>query len=203
MPRQIRILATLAFSVWLPAAAMAEDIRTAVVAGGCFWCVEADFDKVEGVRKTVSGYAGGDVADPTYREVVRGGTGHLEVVEITYDADVLSYERLVELFLRSIDPTDAGGQFCDRGESYTTAIFAATEAEREIARAELAEAEAALGQEVVTDLRGEATFYPAEDYHQDFYKTNPLRYKTYRAGCRRDSRVEALWGEDAILNQVS
>ena len=183
----------------LPGASFAEDIRTAVVAGGCFWCVEADFDKVEGVIGTVSGFSGGHVENPGYRQVVRGGTGHLEVVEITYDADVLSYDRLVHLFLRSIDPLDAGGQFCDRGESYTTAIFAMSEDEKAVAGKALKAAEAELGQPLATSLRDFEAFYSAPDKHQDFYKKSPLRYTTYRQGCGRDARVRAVWGDAAAF----
>lgn len=140
-------------------AVQAEDQQKIVVAGGCFWCTEADFEKVDGVLAAVSGYAGGHVENPGYRQVVRGGTGHLETVEITYDADIVSHERLVELFLRSIDPTDAGGQFCDRGESYTTAIFVASPDERATVEAEIAEAEAQIGTEIVTTVRDAATFW--------------------------------------------
>lgn len=189
--------------------AQAEDIRTTVVAGGCFWCVESDFESVPGVVEAVSGFAGGHVTDPTYRQVTGGGTGHLEVVEITYDADQLSYDTLLHMFLRSIDVTDAGGQFCDRGESYTTAIFVETPEERAIAEAAIAEAEADLGQEVVTPVRDAAPFYPAEAYHQDYYRSDDLiltrfgprrksvAYALYRDACGRDDRVAALWGDAA------
>jgi peptide-methionine (S)-S-oxide reductase len=187
----------------------AQDIRTAVVAGGCFWCVEADFERVRGVVEVVSGFAGGTVPDPSYRQVVNGGTGHLEVVEITYDADRLSYAQLIDLFLRSIDPTDAGGQFCDRGESYSTAIFTSDPEERRIARDALARAEATLGQNVVTPIRDAAPFYPAEAYHQDYYRSDEIiltrfgprrksvAYDLYREACGRDARVRALWGQEA------
>jgi peptide-methionine (S)-S-oxide reductase len=189
--------------------AQAEDIQTAVVAGGCFWCVEADFERVEGVQEVVSGFSGGTVADPSYREVVSGGTGHLEAVEITYDADVISYAQLMHLFLRSIDPTDAGGQFCDRGESYTTAIFVENAEQRRIAEAAIERAEEELGQEIVTPVRDAAPFYPAEEYHQDYYRSDDLiltrfgprrksvAYDLYRDACNRDERVEELWGSDA------
>ncbi len=191
--------------------AHAEDIRTAVVAGGCFWCVESDFERVEGVVEVVSGFAGGDVANPSYRDVVRGGTGHLEVVEITYDADVLPYAGLLRLFLRSIDPLDAGGQFCDRGESYTTAIFVADARERDIAEGAILEAEGALGQSIVTPIRDAAPFYPAEAYHQDYYRSNELiltrfgprrksvAYDLYRTACGRDQRVLDIWGQEAAF----
>lgn len=191
--------------------AHAEDIRTTVVAGGCFWCVESDFEGVGGVVEVVSGFAGGDVVNPSYRDVVRGGTGHLEVVEITYDADVLPYAELLRLFLRSVDPLDAGGQFCDRGESYTTAIFVADEREREIAQGAIGEAEGVLGQPVVTPIRDAATFYPAEDYHQDYYRSDEIiltrfgprrkevAYELYRQGCGRDQRVLDVWGSEAAF----
>ncbi|OAN79033.1 peptide-methionine (S)-S-oxide reductase [Jannaschia sp. EhC01] len=191
--------------------AHAEDIRTAVVAGGCFWCVESDFERVEGVIEVVSGFAGGSVPNPEYRDVVRGGTGHLEVAEITYDADVLPYAGLLRLFLRSIDPLDAGGQFCDRGESYTTAIFVADDRERDIARGAIMEAEASLGQSIVTPIRDAAPFYAAEAYHQDYYRSNELvitrfgprrksvAYDLYRQACGRDQRVLDIWGSEAAF----
>jgi peptide-methionine (S)-S-oxide reductase len=161
--------------------------------------VESDFERVEGVIEVVSGFAGGTVPDPTYRQVVSGGTGHLEVVEITYDADILPYDQLLHLFLRSVDPTDAGGQFCDRGQSYTTAIFTETPEERRIAQAAIAMAEADLGQDVVTPLRDAAPFYPAEAYHQDYYRSDDIiltrfgprrksvAYDLYRTACGRDA----------------
>jgi peptide-methionine (S)-S-oxide reductase len=192
-----------------PNRAHAQDIRTAVVAGGCFWCVEADFEKVAGVIEVVSGFAGGNVPNPSYRQVVGGGTGHLEVVEITYDAGRLSYAQLVHLFLRSIDPTDAGGQFCDRGQSYTTAIFVENGQERAIAEAAIAQAEATIGRSIVTPIRNAATFYPAEDYHQDYYRSEDLiltrfgprrksvAYDLYRTACGRDARVAEIWGAEA------
>ena len=189
--------------------ARAAETETALVAGGCFWCVEADFEKVRGVEEVVSGYAGGDVANPTYKEVTRGGTGHLEVAQIRYDPEVISYAQILDLFLRSIDPLDAGGQFCDRGESYTTAIFAQTDAQRRAAEAAIAEAEAELGREIVTPVRGRAEFWPAEAYHQDYYKSTDRvltrfgwidkadAYDRYREACGRDARVRELWGADA------
>ena len=189
--------------------AHAQDLQTAIVAGGCFWCVESDFERVEGVIEAVSGFAGGTVADPTYRQVSRGGTGHLEAVQITYDADILSYDQLLHLFLRSIDPTDADGQFCDRGAHYATAIFTATEAERQAAATAIAEAEAQLGQAIVTPVRETVPFYPAEADHQDFYRSSAIiltrrgpmtranAYAFYRESCGRDARVAELWGTDA------
>lgn len=191
--------------------AHAEDIRTTVVAGGCFWCVESDFERVRGVIEVVSGFSGGDVPNPEYRDVVRGGTGHLEAVQITYDADVLPYAGLLRLFLRSIDPLDAGGQFCDRGESYTTAIFVEDDRERDIARGAIMEAEGSLGQSVVTPIRDAAPFYAADAYHQDYYRSNEIiltrfgprrkavAYDLYRTACGRDARVLAVWGSEAAF----
>jgi len=193
----------------LAGVAQAEDIQTAVVAGGCFWCVEADFEKVAGVVEVVSGYTGGTLAGPTYEQVTGGGTGHYEAVAITYDADVLSYDTLIAMFLRSVDVTDAGGQFCDRGDSYRTAIFAGSAAESAAAQAAIAQAQAELGQAVVTPVLSAATFYMAEAYHQDYYKgddfvltrAGPKRqsnaYEFYREACGRDARVAQLWGDAA------
>jgi peptide-methionine (S)-S-oxide reductase len=183
--------------------------ETLLVAGGCFWCVEADFEKVEGVVEAVSGFAGGTVENPSYREVVSGGTGHYEVALIEYDPEVVSVRQLYDLFLRSVDPFDASGQFCDRGEGYRTAIFALSDAQREAAEAAVAAAEAELGQTIVTPILGEAPFYPAEDYHQDYYKSQDLiltrfgpstketAYARYREACGRDERIAEVWGEDA------
>ncbi|MEO1640775.1 MAG: peptide-methionine (S)-S-oxide reductase MsrA [Pseudomonadota bacterium] len=191
----------------LAAPAAAEDIRTATVAGGCFWCVEADFEKVAGVSEVVSGYTGGTTANPTYETIK--GSGHYEAVEITYDADVVSYAQLLFAFFRSIDPTDAGGQFCDRGDVYRTGVFVSTPEERAIAEAAKAQAQRDLGQRIVTPILDAATFYEAEDYHQDYYlgqnrvitrggiKRQADAYQFYREGCGRDARVAALWGDAA------
>lgn len=180
-------------------AAAPDGTRTAIFAGGCFWCVEADFDKVPGVKKTVSGYTGGTVESPTYRQVTAGNTGHYEAVEITYDPEQVSFEQLVDIFWRTIDPTDDGGQFCDRGDSYRTAIFAADEAQRAAAEQSKAAAEKALGKKIVTPVVDAAAFWEAEGYHQDYYVKEPLRYNYYRWGCGRDARIEDLWGDEAHL----
>jgi len=189
--------------------ATAAEPETLVVAGGCFWCVEADFEKVAGVIGAESGFAGGDVADPTYREVTRGGTGHLEAVRIRFDPARVTREALLHLFLRSIDPTDAGGQFCDRGESYSTALFVSDPAERALAEDAIRDAAADLGQDVVTPVRALDTFWPADAYHQDYYKSGSIiltrfgprtkasAYQLYREACGRDARVRALWGDAA------
>lgn len=193
--------------------AHAADRGVAVVAGGCFWCVESDFESVRGVRGAVSGYTGGTTENPTYRQVGRGGTGHYEAVEITYDPGQVSYAQILHLFFRSVDPTDAGGQFCDRGESYRTAIFVANEEERQIAEAAKRSAQRALGQRIVTPILPMAAFYRAEGYHQDYYlgqnrivtrfgiKRQAEAYKLYREGCGRDERVRELWGDDAPFAQ--
>ena len=177
-----------------------DGLEVATFAGGCFWCVESDFDKVPGVVRTISGYTGGHVDNPTYGQVSSGGTGHHEAVQIFYDPKQVTYAKLLEIFWRTIDPVDAGGQFCDRGESYTTAIFANSDEQLELAQASKKKLEESgvLGQPVATSVEKAGPFYPAEDYHQDFYTKNPLRYKFYRYSCGRDGRVKDLWGEQAF-----
>ena len=170
---------------------------TAIFAGGCFWSTEHDLEHVGGVVDVVSGFAGGDTANPTYEQVVRGRTGHLEAVQVTYDPARISYGALVRRFLRTIDPTDAGGQFCDRGANYRTAIFAPAPAEQRTAQAALAEAGRTLGRRVVTPVLGGARFFPAADHHQDFARRNPARYRLYRRGCGRDARLRQVWGAEA------
>ena len=201
----------LAFAMMIGVTAVATQSRadTAVVAGGCFWCVESDFEKVKGVSEVVSGFAGGKTRNPTYKQVTGGGTGHYEAVEITYDPKQISYAQILNLFLRSIDPTDAGGQFCDRGDSYRTAIFVSDNQEKAAAQKAVQEARAALGKEIVTPILPAAPFYKADSYHQDYYKQSELvltrrgpkskaeAYKFYRAACGRDERVKQLWGAEA------
>ena len=196
-------------AVLLAMPAQARDVQKMIVAGGCFWCVEADFEKVGGVIEVVSGYTGGSTPNPDYKQVTAGGTGHYEAVEITYDADRISYDQLLHAFFRSVDPTDSGGQFCDRGESYRTAVFAANGSQEAAANAALAQAQADLGQRIVTPILPVSRFYVAEDYHQDYYKgrtvvltrrgpkTQESAYKFYRDACGRDERVRALWGSAA------
>lgn len=175
-------------------ASASEPTETAIFAGGCFWCTEADFEKVPGVTGAVSGYTGGTTADPTYEQVTAGGTGHYEAVQISYDPARVSYAQLVDYYFRTVDPTDSGGQFCDRGESYRTAVFVTDEAQRKLAEAEKAEAAKALSEPVVTPILPTATFHEAEGYHQDYYKTNALKYKYYRTRCGRDARLKEVWG---------
>ncbi len=189
--------------------AQAAGTETLTVAGGCFWCVESDFESVPGVVGAVSGYTGGKSANPTYDQVSKGGTGHYEAVQITFDPARVSRETLLNMFFRSVDPTDSGGQFCDRGDSYRTAIFVSNSGEKAQAEKAKAQAQAALGQTVVTPILQESTFYPAEAYHQDYYKGEKLvftrfgpkrqknAYKAYRNACGRDARVKQLWGSDA------
>lgn len=167
---------------------------TAIFAGGCFWCTEADFEKVPGVKTAVSGYTGGTLARPTYEQVSAGSTGHYEAVRIRYDPARISYAQLVDYFFRTVDPTDAGGQFCDRGESYRTAIFVGDGEQRQIAEAEKAQAQALLRRPVVTTIAGAGRFWPAEEYHQDYYKKNSVKYRFYRSRCGRDARLREVWG---------
>jgi peptide-methionine (S)-S-oxide reductase len=171
--------------------------ETAIFAGGCFWCTEADFEKVPGVTAAVSGYTGGSTANPTYEQVSAGGTGHYEAVRVTYDPARVSYRELTRYFVRTVDPTDSGGQFCDRGESYRTAIFAADPAQSAAAQAALADAGKTLRQPLATPVLPAARFYPAEDYHQDYYRKNKLKYNFYRSRCGRDARLAQVWGNKA------
>jgi peptide-methionine (S)-S-oxide reductase len=171
----------------------------ATFAGGCFWCMEPPYDKLEGVLSTTSGYTGGTKVDPTYQEVSAGGTGHAEAVQVTYDPSQVSYQELLEVFWRNVDPLDPGGQFCDRGDSYRTGIFVHDEEQRRLAeesKRKLAESER-FAQPIVTEIVDTGDFYPAEDYHQDYYRKNPVRYKFYRWNCGRDQRLTDLWGEQA------
>jgi len=163
----------------------------AIFAGGCFWCVESDFEKLDGVGDVLSGYTGGELQNPTYRNHGR----HIEAAQIPFDPAVVSYRELVDYFFRHIDPLDAGGQFCDRGHSYTTAIFYADENQKADAEAAKADAERFLGESVVTPILPLDRFWLAEDYHQDYYKKNPVRYNFYRTGCGRDRRVKQVWGK--------
>jgi peptide-methionine (S)-S-oxide reductase len=166
---------------------------SAVFATGCFWCTESDFDKVPGVISTTSGFSGGKVPNPTYKQVSGGGTGHIEAVRVVYDPSRVSYAALARHALRTSDPLDAGGQFCDRGYHYRAALFTANPAERRAAEAAKAEAAAVLKKPIATLILPAAPFYPAEGYHQDYYKKNPVRYKFYRFNCGRDARIKEVW----------
>lgn len=187
-----------ALALALAGGALAQDkTATAIFAGGCFWCLESDFDKVPGVVATTSGYSGGTNDNPTYEQVSAGTTGHKETLKVTYDPAKVGYARLLEVFWHNVDPFDARGQFCDKGSQYTAAIFVANEEERKLAEHSKGKVSAGLGKPVVTEILPEKTFYPAEDYHQDYYKKNPARYKFYRWNCGRDKRLEEVWGEAA------
>ena len=180
-----------------------------IVAGGCFWCVEADFEGLDGVKEAVSGYTGGTLKNPSYKEVVQGGTGHYEAVEIEFDSSVISLDEILYIFLRSVDVTDDGGQFCDRGESYRTAIFTKNKSQNEKAQSAIENAQDELGRKIVTKVLELKNFYIAEDYHQNYYKGENFvltrfgprkqskAYKLYRNSCKRDDIVKELWGSSA------
>ena len=195
-PLRLAMVALVLFTGAAGAQTPAAKTAVATFAGGCFWCVESDFDKVPGVLSTTSGYTGGKVANPTYEQVSTKNTGHAEVVQIVFDPAKVSYEQLLEKFWRSIDPTTKDRQFCDAGSPYRSAIYAHDEAQLAAARASLAALEKSkpFKEPVVTQIERAATFYPAEDYHQDYYKKNPVRYQYYRASCGRDARLKELWG---------
>lgn len=205
MRRWSVLVAAALLGLGLGGAAQAKTEK-AIVAGGCFWCVESDFEAVPGVIDVISGYTGGKLENPTYEN----HDGHYEAVEITFDSSKISYDTLIAKFLRSVDVTDAGGQFCDRGSAYRTAIFARNAGQRKAAEAALADASAVLGAKVVTPVLDAGTFWKAEDYHQDYYKGSKIvltragpkkqssAYKFYREACGRDARVRQLWGDQAF-----
>ena len=184
-----------------------------IVAGGCFWCVEADFEGLDGVKEAISGYTGGTLKNPSYKEVVQGGTGHYEAVEIEFDSSVISLDKILYIFLRSVDVTDDGGQFCDRGESYRTAIFTKNKSQNEKAQSAIENAQDELGRKIVTKVLELKNFYIAEDYHQNYYKGENFvltrfgprkqskAYKLYRNSCKRDDIVEELWGSSAQFTE--
>ena len=196
----------LLFSVYYPALSSAKEMggemnaqpqktRTAVFAGGCFWCTESDFEKVDGVLEVISGYTGGDVMNPTYKQVSSGGTGHVEAVKVVYDPDRITYKKLLDVFWRHVDPTDPGGQFVDRGSQYRSVIFYANEKQKDLAENSkmMLEDSGRFKKPIVTDILPLGAFYPAEDYHQDYYKKNPLRYRWYRLGSGRDAFLKRAW----------
>jgi peptide-methionine (S)-S-oxide reductase len=172
----------------------AQERARATFAGGCFWCMEPPFDKLDGVVSTTSGYTGGRTADPTYEQVSAGRTGHAEVVEVLYDPRKVTYSQLLDVFWRNIDPLTANAQFCDVGSQYRAAIFVHDETQRRLAEESKTAVARRLQKPVVTEVVTASKFWPAEDYHQDYYKKNPIRYNLYRAGCGRDQRLEAIWG---------
>jgi len=190
------LTATFALS---PLQAEEKQHEVATFAGGCFWCMEGPFDRIEGVVETVSGYTGGQVRNPTYKQVSAGGTGHAEAVQVTYDPDKVSYRELLEVFWHNIDPTVKDRQFCDSGSQYRSAIYYHSAEQRAFAERSRQEVPGtALGdRKIYTEIEEASTFYPAEEYHQDYYIKNPIRYKYYRYSCGRDQRLEELWGEAA------
>jgi peptide-methionine (S)-S-oxide reductase len=179
------------------AASPAPGLAHATFAGGCFWCMEGPFDRVPGVVSTTSGYTGGSVKKPSYEQVSSGATGHAESVDVVYDPAKVTYAQLLDVFWHNVDPLDAGGQFCDRGNQYRTAIFYHDEEQRRLAEEskQALEASGKLKKKIVTQIVPAGEFYAAEDYHQDYYLRNPIRYKYYRFNCGRDDRLKQLWGE--------
>jgi peptide-methionine (S)-S-oxide reductase len=178
-------------------AADAQELAKATFAGGCFWCMEPPFDALDGVVSTTSGYTGGHTANPTYEQVSAGKTGHAEAVEIVYDPRKVTYTRLLEVFWRNIDPLTANAQFCDTGSQYRAGIFVHDATQRRLAEASKDAVAQRLQKPIVTEITAASQFWPAEEYHQDYYKKNPIRYKFYRTSCGRDRRLEAIWGPDA------
>jgi peptide-methionine (S)-S-oxide reductase len=198
-----RRVGALLLGLFLGTGAAAEEaqqpgLALATFAGGCFWCMEPPFDKLEGVVSTTAGYAGGPERNPTYKDVSSGRTGHAEVVQVAYDPARVGYETLLRVYWRNIDPFAVDRQFCDVGKPYRTAIYYHDEQQRAAAEASLAEIDARFGESIATRIEPEAgTFHPAEEYHQDYYLKNPLRYRYYRASCGRDKRLEQIWGKEA------
>jgi peptide-methionine (S)-S-oxide reductase len=178
---------------------MQSEQASAIFAGGCFWCMEPPYDELDGVISTTSGYIGGSVPNPTYEQVSSGGTGHAEALRVVYDPAKVSYEQLLDVFWVNVDPTQADGQFCDHGDQYRTAIFYANDEQKQVAEQSLAELEKSkpFEGEIVTEITPATVFYPAEDYHQDYYQKNPLRYKYYYWACGRAQRLTEVWGDMA------
>lgn len=168
--------------------------KTATFAGGCFWCMEKPYDQTDGVLKTRAGYAGGSKANADYKKVSSGATKHIEAIQVTYDSNKVSYAQLLDIYWVNVDPFDAKGQFCDKGFQYTSAIFPKNAAERKAAKASKAKFEKKLGKKFVTKITNFKSFYDAEEYHQDYYQRNPIRYTYYRGSCGRDNRLKAVWG---------
>jgi len=201
--RSLRQWLPLLFGALLPIAAHAAETKApaahakALFAGGCFWCMESDFEKLPGVIDVVSGYTGGTKPNPTYEESSSGTTGHAESVEVTYDPAKVSYEKLLDYYWHHIDPLTPNAQFCDHGSQYRSAIFYGNEQEKQAALASKAKFEKQLGKPIVTEIVAAGPFYKAEDYHQDYAKNNPIRYHYYRHACGRDQRVREVWGDDA------
>lgn len=197
MTRRILFLMTLLFIGSLSMNAFAANTNdkseTAIFSGGCFWCMHAAFEGLEGVTKVVSGYTGGHVENPTYEQVSSGTTGHIEAIEVTYDPSKVAYTKLLEYFWDNVDPTDPSGQFCDKGSQYLAGIFYSNDTQKELAVKSVGDAETRLKQKVETFVRPAEVFYAAEDYHQSYYKKNALRYELYKMGCGREKSLKKLW----------
>jgi len=174
-----------------------SNLATAIFAGGCFWCMEKPFDEIPGVIATTSGYTGGTLANPTYEQVGRGGTGHFEAVKVTYDPTKVGYQKLLDTYWHQVDPFDAYGQFCDKGETYLPAIFYGNDAEKKAAEAAREVLYARFKKPILVQILPAKPFYDAEGYHQDYYQKNPLRYAYYRNGCGRDARLRVVWGQES------
>ena len=196
MKRVLSLTIALSGMMALSSPAFSEEAK-ATFAGGCFWCMEGPFDKLQGVKSTTSGYMGGTLENPSYEDVTYGDTGHKEVVQVIYDPALVSYDELLDVYWRNVDPFDDGGQFCDRGESYETGIFAHDAEQLAKAVASKQVLEERFGKPLVTEIEEAPAFWPAEDYHQDYYINNPLRYTYYRTACGRDRRLEQVWGDEA------
>ena len=194
--KKILVIIFLVWLVLIPTAqAQTSNLETATFAGGCFWCMEKPFDEVNGVISTTSGYTGGNVANPTYKQVSAGKTGHAESVEIKYDPNKVSYEQLLAIFWHNIDPTVKNRQFCDVGNQYRSAVFYHNQEQKQLAESTRQEVEKQLQTKIYTQITPASAFYPAEEYHQDYYQKNPLRYKFYRYNCGRDQRLESIWNK--------
>lgn len=175
----------------------ADGLQRALFAGGCFWCMVHPFDSMDGVKSVVSGYTGGAIANPTYEQVSAGGSGHIEAVEVVFDPAKVGYQKLLDIFWRNVDPFDGTGQFCDRGNQYRPAVFVVDEQQKALAEASKREVEKRFNRSIATEILPAGPFYRAEDYHQDYYKKNAIRYKYYRYSCGRDARLEKVWGAEA------
>jgi peptide-methionine (S)-S-oxide reductase len=198
--RRVLVSAIVGGAAFIAAAAVARaETATAIFAGGCFWCMEKPFDVIDGVKSTTSGYIGGRVSNPTYEQVSEGTTGHAEAVKVEYDPQKVSYDTLLYVFWRNVDPLTPNAQFCDRGTQYRSAIFPVDEAQTAAAEASKAALESAkrFDKPIVTEIAKAGTFYPAEAYHQNYYRTNAVRYEFYRFNCGRDARLKQVWGDEA------
>jgi len=174
---------------------MADDMKVATFAGGCFWCMQGEFDSIPGVSKTVVGYTGGTLKNPTYEQVSQGNTGHVEAIQVTYDPEKVSYRKLLDIFWENVDPLDPYGQFCDKGTQYRAGIFYHDGEQKQLAEQSKEQVKAKLREEIATVISPASAFFPAEDYHQEYYIKNKTHYKLYRSGCGRDERLKELWNK--------